>query len=111
MHPLFTWTMVVSLMLVAFMVALIFWKIYPIGVEREIIPLHYNAYFGVDLLGPWFHVFYLPAIGLVCLLANLAFARLLFEREHLLSILLAVATMVIEVVLLVALVLITLLNL
>lgn len=49
------------------------------------IALHYNIYFGIDLLGPWFNLFYLPIIGLVIFLINLTIGALSFEREKMLG--------------------------
>ncbi|MEK7105195.1 MAG: hypothetical protein AAB865_00710 [Patescibacteria group bacterium] len=110
-HPLFLWTTIASLVLIAIMVALPFWKLAPIGLERPEIPLHYNVYFGVDLIGPWYKVFFLPLIGVILLLANRQFAIITWEKEKMLSYFFAVATLVVELALTVAVVLVVLLNL
>ena len=110
-HPLFPWTAVISLTLMVLTVGLIFWKLAPIGRELDVIPLHYNVYFGVDLLGRWYRVFLLPAMGLVLFAANALFARALWEKEHVLSFFFAVGTIVISTVIFLAVLLITLLNL
>ncbi|MFA6909244.1 MAG: hypothetical protein WC289_05195 [Patescibacteria group bacterium] len=34
------------------------------------VPLHYNIYFGIDLIGAWWHIFLFPGIGLLILLLN-----------------------------------------
>lgn len=49
------------------------------------IPLHYNIYFGIDSLGPWYELFYLPFIGLMFFLFNFSIAALSFEREKILG--------------------------
>lgn len=49
------------------------------------IALHYNIYFGIDLLGSWFNLFYLPALGLAIFLFNLAIGAISFEREKMLG--------------------------
>lgn len=110
-HPFFLWTVVVSLVLIGGMTALILWKIMPIGLQRGIIPLHYNVYFGVDLLGRWFGVLYLPILGVILLIANMFFARLLWSKERLLSFFFAATALLLEIVLFASVVLITLLNL
>ncbi|MEK9130970.1 MAG: hypothetical protein AAB429_02545 [Patescibacteria group bacterium] len=93
------------------MVVLALWKIMPIGLQQGIISLHYNVYFGVDLLGRWFRIFDLPVFGLILLVANMFFARLLWSKERLLSFFFAVTALLLEIVLFAAMVLITLLNL
>jgi hypothetical protein len=46
--------------------------------------LHYNVYFGVDLLGAWWQVFLLPGVSLLFVLANLVLAERLYtvKRER-----------------------------
>lgn len=49
---------------------------------REItLPAHYNIYFGIDLIGPWWYAFFLPAAGSVIVVANLALAFLLHKKK------------------------------
>lgn len=110
-HPLFLWTRILSLVLIALSLLLIVWKIMPLRADHDVIALHYNAVFGVDLLGSWYQVFLLPLIGLGIFIANTLFARQLWEKEYLLSCLFAVTTIIAEVLLCIAVVFITLLNL
>ncbi len=92
------------------MVALPIWKLAPLAESRNVFSLHYNVFFGVDLVGPWFSVLYVPVLGCILLVANRTFTRVLFEREQLLSYFFAITTLMIEALLFVAVVLITLLN-
>ncbi len=110
-HPLFLWTRIISLLLVALSTMLIFWKLAPLGVDGRLLALHYNVFFGVDLLGSWYQALALPGLGLVMFFANMLFARQVWEREHLLSFLFATGTIIAELALFVAVVFITLLNL
>lgn len=104
-------TAIASGILLFLMVALPLWRILPTADDKPFIPLHYNVYMGVDAFGPWYHIFFLPAIGLALLAVNTAFQVVFFKREHVLSAFFAVATVATESILLVAMVLIVLLNL
>jgi len=54
-------------------------------------PLHYNIYFGIDLLGPWYRVFLLPLIGFAFLAVNFLAGAAIYRRERILSYFLATA--------------------
>lgn len=49
--------------------------------EVEII-LHYNVYFGVDIVGMWWQAYLLPAVGTVFMVVNTILAYLLFSRRE-----------------------------
>lgn len=104
-------TAIASGVLLLLTVALPVWRILPMAGDRPFIPLHYNVYVGVDAFGPWYDVFVLPMLGAALLVVNLVFQAAFYERERVLSAFFAVATLVTEAVLLVAMVLIVLLNL
>ena len=36
----------------------------------ELIPLHYNIYFGIDSFGTWYQIFLMPLLGLVIIVLN-----------------------------------------
>lgn len=44
--------------------------------------LHYNVYFGVDLLGAWWQTFILPGIALIFVGMNLALAYRFYTKQH-----------------------------
>lgn len=46
------------------------------------IVLHYNVYFGVDVIGDWRQVFLLPAIGLVFMIINGMLSYALYARRE-----------------------------
>lgn len=50
-------------------------------VDKTII-LHYNVYFGVDSVGHWGQAYFLPAIGLILLIANLTLADYFYLRKE-----------------------------
>lgn len=107
---LYKWTTGLSVLFLALTLALPLWRLVPYLPEGQFIPLHYNIYFGVDRFGPWYHLFFLPALGAVLLIINIIFEALFFEREHVLSTFFAAATLFAEIVLFTAMVFIVLLN-
>lgn len=44
--------------------------------------LHYNVYFGVDIIGDWWQVYLLPVVGGVFFLLNLFLAYILFQKKE-----------------------------
>jgi len=60
---------------------LIFLKIMPISRDLEFLSLHYNIYFGVDLVGPWYDVFIIPVLGLVFMLLNIFLIFFFYKKE------------------------------
>lgn len=85
-------------------------KIFIRPVDFPII-LHYNVFFGVDMLGSWKEVFILPFIGLILLLVNGFLALHLYKRkERIASYLLLMAALMIQLSLLVASISIIIIN-
>ena len=110
-HQVFKFTFVGSIALILTMVALPLVKLAPELFQQQSIPLHYNVYFGVDLVGPWYKIFYIPVLGLILFVANTMFEILLYQREHVLSYFFAFGTLFAETVLFAAVLMITLMNL
>ncbi len=100
-----------SVIFVLLTVLLPLWRIMPFSEDRPFIPLHYNVHFGIDQFGPWYDIFRIPVLGLVLLVVNIFFQAAFYRREHVLSKFFAIATVVSEFILFVAMVLIVLLNL
>lgn len=107
----FVWCVVLSLLFIVLTTALPVWRIVPLSSSRPYIPLHYNIYLGVDRLGSWYEIFALPVLGLCLFLFNLILQTIAFRKEKLLATMLAIATVLIEGLLLFAMALIVLLNL
>lgn len=99
-----------SLALVVLTALLPLWRLWPLLVAQQDLSLHYNTTFGVDLIGPWYQIFLLPAIGLGVLFANLIFGRQLYAKEKLLTVFFAAGSLATQAVLFFAMILITLLN-
>lgn len=87
--------------------ALIYWRIRP---SAEPIPLHYNIYFGLDLIGPWQQAFIIPAVGLAIFLLNFVLAWWLHQHEKALGHLLMGMTSVLQIFLLIGGVMLVLIN-
>lgn len=101
---------IVSLFFQAGLWLLIIIKILPIANEADFLSLHYNIYFGIDLIGNWYRIFIVPSVGLIFFIINMALIVLLYKREKFLSYFLAASNALIGLGLLVALTLIVLLN-
>ncbi|PIR04029.1 MAG: hypothetical protein COV59_02485 [Candidatus Magasanikbacteria bacterium CG11_big_fil_rev_8_21_14_0_20_39_34] len=86
------------------------WLFLDIGPREEQIFLHYNILYGVDLIGTWGKVLYLPIIGLCILIINAFLGWLLFERSKVPAYLLSLSSVVCHIFLLLAAYLLVFLN-
>lgn len=77
----------------------------------ELISLHYNIYFGIDLLGPWYRIFLLPSFGLIFLVINFFLGLALYNREKIFSYFLAGTTSLVQIIFILATFFIVLINL
>lgn len=67
------------------------------------IVLHYNVFFGVDMIGAWWQVFAIPLMGAVTLFVNATLGVLFFQqKERVVAHLLLLASFVVQVAVLVA---------
>jgi len=65
--------------------------------------LHYNVYFGVDMVGNWKQVYVLPAIGFFLFLVNLLLSLYFYKnKERIAAYLLLLASLLIQLSLLIA---------
>lgn len=65
--------------------------------------LHYNVYFGVDMMGDWRWVFILPGIGLLLLIINNSLAMYFYSnKERIASYILLMAALMVQLSLLIA---------
>ncbi len=77
----------------------------------EMIPLHYNIYFGINLLGYWHKIFYLPGLGLGFLILNFSLGSLAYQQEKILSYFLAGFSTFFQFILILSTILIIWINL
>jgi len=85
-------------------------KIFVRPVDFPII-MHYNVYFGVDLLGNWKQVFVLPLVGVILFIINFILAIHFYNlKERIASYLLLIAVLMLQLSLLVASVSVIIIN-
>lgn len=112
-HEYFKSHIVIWLLILSLTSNLIDWlilKIWVKPVDFSII-LHYNVYFGVDSIGDYKQVYLLPIIGLILFLVNLILSVFFYERkERIASYVLLMATLMIQLSLIVASVSVILIN-
>ena len=87
------------------------WLIWHIRPQTDPIFLHYNILFGVDFIGAWWQVFYLPLSGLVIIGVNFFVGWSLFNRDKFIALLLQAASVLGNIFLLVTAALLVFLNL
>jgi len=68
----------------------------------EPIPLHYNIYYGIDLIGNWYKIFYIPFFGLLIIFINFIFSSIIYGREKIISYFLTAITIFSQAILLLA---------
>jgi hypothetical protein len=87
--------------------ASLYFTIEPTG--RDII-LHYNIYFGVDAIGSWRNVFFMPALALILLLINLVLSRFFYYKERLLAYLFSVSALILQLLMVIGIISVILIN-
>lgn len=78
-------TAAIALFFCAISAGLIYWQLFPGILTRSFVPLHYNIHSGVDLFGPSWRIFTLPALNFIFALVNLALARYTTKRDRFLA--------------------------
>jgi len=58
--------------------------------------LHYNIYFGVDSVGSWKSLFFMPTLSAGLLVVNLVLARFFYYKERVAAYLFAGATLLLQ---------------
>lgn len=87
------------------------WLGWNIRAQADPIFLHYNILFGVDFIGAWWWVFYLPLTGLVIIGVNGLIGWALFHKDKLIALLLQAVSVLSSIFLLVTAALLVFLNL
>jgi hypothetical protein len=96
---------VLILILASFLIIPLFFRS-----EEEYIVLHYNIYFGISSLGPWYWLFVNPLLSLVVAIINFILAVKFYLRNKIVSYLLVGFSVSCSLVLLFALGLIIYIN-
>lgn len=61
------------------------------------IVLHYNVYFGVDIIGDWWQAYFLPIVGIGILVINMLLGYLFYkQKERIVAHLLLLAAFVVQ---------------
>ncbi len=84
--------------------------IYYIHPSDQQLFLHYNIIFGVDLVGQWWKMYYLPVGGLLIMIFNYFTSFVFYDSEKMLGRFLSVATALLHIFLVIATVFIVGLN-
>lgn len=69
---------------------------------RQNIPLHYNVYFSIDLMGDWYQLLVIPFFGLLVILINQSIVTFIYLKERMLAYFLTGSTLAIQILLLLA---------
>ncbi|MCX6765585.1 MAG: hypothetical protein NT136_01325 [Candidatus Moranbacteria bacterium] len=73
--------------------------------------LHYNVYFGVDLIGDWWQAYFLPLMGAAIMAVNITLAHFFYrKKERIASYLLLLAAFFVQVGTLIASASVVLIN-
>ncbi len=84
------------------------WQLH--GERGEQIFLHYNMLFGVDAIGEWWKVLYLPVAGLFVLILNLALGWILYQKNKFAGYMLSAGAVLFQIFLFIASTLLVFLN-
>jgi len=87
-----------------------------VALFRTVVPtdmpiiLKYNIYFGVDAVGNWKSLFFMPTLAVVLLFLNLVLSRFFYYKERLVSYLFAGAALVLQLLMAVGVISAILIN-
>jgi len=76
----------------------------------ELMPLHYNIYFGIDLFGPWYEILISPLLGLIFFLINFFISSLIYRQEKILSYFLVATSSFVQIIFILAITFIIFIN-
>jgi len=86
------------------------WLALQINSSTDILFLHYNILFGVDYIDSWWKMYFLPLAGLLIILFNTFLGWWLWDRDRLMSIILHSVTLLCQLFLVIACILLVFLN-
>lgn len=66
---------------------------------ENVVPLHYNIYFGIDLFAEWYKIFWIPLSGTIILIINALALLTVLRNEKILSAAAVTITLLIQVAL------------
>jgi hypothetical protein len=91
--PWYKWQSIATVLLCIAASAFVLWKIIPVGIESGLIVFHYNQYFGIDEVQPWWWVFVYIGTVLAIVFVDLIASFQTYRHDKIISrILLCLAT-------------------
>lgn len=87
-----------------------FWLFWHIQPQESPVFLHYNILFGVDLIGEWWKIVYIPLTGLIILILNSVIGWLIYHKDKFIAYVLNTTTVICHIFLAVSAYLIVFLN-
>lgn len=87
-----------------------------VALFRTVVPtdlpiiLHYNIYFGIDAVGNWKSVFFMPTLAAVLLAANVVLSRFFYYKEKLVSYLFAGTALALQLLMAVGVISVIIIN-
>lgn len=72
------------------------WAALPYYGKDDFMVLHKTIYFGIDWLGPWYEMLFLPCLGLIFIIFNFIIAQYIWRKEENLSHLISWTTIFLE---------------
>ena len=78
---------------------LLYLNFWPLRETRDILPLHYNIYFGIDFVGEWYKIFIIPTAGAFFIMINFLIADIVYLRDKVVSYFLTGAGLFIQIIL------------
>jgi hypothetical protein len=63
----------------------LYYHFFPLQHFGESVPLRFNIYFGINLIGKWYEVFVMPIIGLFFIAINFILADVIYLRDKIVS--------------------------
>lgn len=94
--------LIISILAFLLNVASWVWILLEIRPQEETLFLHYNILFGVDYIGEWWKVLFLPITGLLIFIINFSLGWLLFHKDKFISIILNCVSLLCQIFVLVA---------
>ena len=87
------------------------WKFIPLVTPGEPLPLHFNIYFGIDFIGEWYKLLFIPLLGIIFIFTNFILADIAYLRDKIVSYFLIGASVFAQIILFLAVYMIILINL
>lgn len=98
-NRLVVWFFVVNVLFLGIDFFYIFLKL---GAKQDLIPLHYNIYFGVDYIASKNQIFKLPLMGVVVLGVNYFLGWLVYKHEKFVCYILIFVSLLVSIILMFA---------